>query len=172
MLSQTLESMQPGLTRTLLTSVWLPNSTMPAAAGGMEAKAVLIGMSRLLCEYGDLQSDLDLWGGVLQAAVSIACPETGKAGPEVEDEEDEWDKQQRQTEVSGEAVYSKLHFASGGEHDWFPQIPDGPRFLVQELHGLISSQPGRFQPAIQKSLSPTQLQSLSRLFESAGVRLQ
>jgi hypothetical protein len=69
-------------------------------------------------------------------------------------------------------VYSKLHFASPGEQDWFPQVPEGTVYMVRELHGLLSGAPGQFLPAIQKALSPEQQQALQNFFASAGVRLQ
>lgn len=171
-LAQTLEGIQGGLTRVLLQNVVLPNAKMSANAGGSEAKTVLVGFSRLLCEYADLQSDLELWGGLLSAALTVAAPEKTALDAAKDEDADEWEMAQKQTEISGEAVYSKLHLASKNEQDWFPEIPDATAFLVQRLHGLLSANPGRFNMAMQKCLAPTQLQALSTFFEQAGVRLQ
>ena len=122
----------------VLTQVWLPNVQMAAIAGGMEAKACVVGLTRVMCEYRELVGSaegLEIWGGVLKGVLMMAAPEAGnedgvgfvvgKRGEEEVDEEDAWEKQQAVQEVSGEAVFSKLHFASAGEEDYFPQVEGG-----------------------------------------------
>ena len=148
---------------------------MPANAGGAEAKAAVVGMTRLLVEYRDLQQgNADLWGALLAGTVAVAAPESvvgrgGKGGGEGEDEEDAWERQQAVQEVSGEAVFSKLHFASAGERDFFPQVPgDTLAFVAQQLSGLVGSNPaGGFGPVIAKALSPAQLAVL----QAKGARI-
>ena len=158
----------------VLTQVWLRNTQMAALAGGSEAKACVVGMTRLLCEYRELQSSLETWGALLSGIVSIAAPEAGKAGKdggmgggEEEDEEDAWEKQQAVPEVTGEAVFSKLHFASSGEVDYFPQVGEPVSFVAAQLNAFFATNPAAsFLPAIEKSLSPAQIQVL----QAAGVR--
>ena len=136
--SRLLESLQGGMTKMVLTQVWLPNVQMAAIAGGMEAKACVVGLTRVMCEYRELVGSaegLEIWGGVLKGVLMMAAPEAGnedgvgfvvgKRGEEEVDEEDAWEKQQAVQEVSGEAVFSKLHFASAGEEDYFPQVEGG-----------------------------------------------
>jgi hypothetical protein len=145
---------------------------MPANAGGAEAKAAVVGMTRLLVEYRELQQgNLELWGALLAGIVAVAAPEStvGRKDGGEEDEEDLWEKQQAVQEVSGEAVFSKLHFASAGEHDFFPQVTDPLAFLAQQLSGLVGSNPaGALGPVIAKALNPAQLAAL----QAKGARLQ
>lgn len=145
---------------------------MPANAGGAEAKAAVVGMTRLLVEYRELQGNADLWGALLAGIVAVAAPESvvgRKDGGEGEDEEDAWEKQQAVQEVSGEAIFSKLHFASAGEHDVFPQVGgDTLAFVAQQLTGLVGSNPaGGFGPVIANALSPSQLAAL----QAKGARI-
>jgi hypothetical protein len=93
--------------------VWLPNTQMPAMAGGMEAKDCIIGMTRLLCEHPIVQSDPDAWGAVLAGVMAVASPETDKR-PEPADLDDD-DIDVTLPDPAGGAVYSKLHYASSGE---------------------------------------------------------
>eukprot|EP00624_Nannochloropsis_granulata_P000776 evm.model.NODE_13239_length_6809_cov_22.316198.1 len=181
-----LESLQPGMTKMVLIQVWLPNVQMAAIAGGMEAKACVVGLTRVLCEYRELLGSaegLEIWGGVLNGVLMMAAPEVGKedglgkgkrgGGEEEVDEEDAWEKQQAVQEVSGEAVFSKLHFASAGEEDYFPQVEVGREgglvsFVAQQLNGFWASNQGvNFWPVVEKSLSPPQIGVL----QAAGVRL-
>ncbi len=146
---------------------------MPANAGGAEAKAAVVGMTRLLVEYRELQQgNLELWGALLAGILAVAAPESTigrKVDGGEEDEEDLWEKQQAVQEVSGEAVFSKLHFASASEHDFFPQVADPVAFLAQQLTGLVGSNPaGAFAPIIGKALNHTQLAAL----QAKGARIQ
>lgn len=168
------ELILPTTLRRCAQQVWLPNTSMPANAGGAEAKAVVVGMTRLLAEYRELQQgNPELWGALLAGIVAVAAPEStvgaGRrgVGPE-EDEEDVWEKQQAVQEVSGEAVFSKLHFASAGDHDFFPQVPDPLAFLAQQLASLVQSNPaGAFAPVVAKALNPSQLAML----QARGARI-
>lgn len=145
---------------------------MPANAGGAEAKAAVVGMTRLLVEYRELQQgNADLWGALLAGILAVAAPEStiGRKDGGEEDEEDAWERQQAVQEVSGEAVFSKLHFASAGEHDFFPQVADPLAFLAQQLTNLVGSNPaGAFGPVIAKVLNPAQLAAL----QAKGARIQ
>jgi exportin-2 (importin alpha re-exporter) len=184
--SRLLESLQGGMTKLVLTQAWLPNVQMAAIAGGMEAKACVVGLTRVMCEYRELVGSaegLEIWGGVLKGVVTMAAPEAWKedgfgvggkrAGEEEMDEEDAWEKQQAVQEVSGEAVFSKLHFASAGEEDYFPQVEGGREgglvpFVAQQLNGFLAGNQGvNFWPVVEKSLSPPQI----RVLQAAGVRL-
>lgn len=157
-----------------LAQVWLPNTSMPANAGGAEAKAAVVGMTRVLVEYRELQQNPELWGALLAGILAVAAPESTIAGARrgdggEDDEEDAWERQQAVQEVSGEAVFSKLHFASAGEHDFFPQVSDTVGFVAQQLTGLVGSNPaGAFAPVIGKVLNPSQLAAL----QAKGARIQ
>lgn len=146
---------------------------MPANAGGAEAKAVVVGMTRLLVEYKELQqANPELWGALLAGIMAVAAPESAvgrKDGAEDADEEDAWEKQQAVQEVSGEAVFSKLHFASAGDHDFFPQVADPLAFVAQQLTNLVRSNPaGGLAPVIGKVLNPSQLAAL----QARGAAIQ
>lgn len=92
--------------------------------------------------------------------------ETG-GGDEGIDEEDAWEKQQAVQEVSGEAVFSKLHFASAGDEDYFPEVGNPLSFVAQRLNTLLASNPGvNLWQIVEKSLSQQQVQTL----QAAGVR--
>jgi len=130
----------------------------------------------LLCEYPDLQSsDSELWGQVLAAAVTLGNPDVDKQQQKAAagtggDDDDEDDPLQL---VTGEAAFSKLHFAGRGakEHDWFPNIPDATIFLAQELHQLVTTTttyPGQYQAIIQKSLDPPKMEALNSYLAKAG----
>lgn len=175
-----LESLQSGMTRMVLTQVWIPNVQMAAIAGGMEAKACVVGLTRVLCEYRELLASaegLEIWGGLLKGVVCMATPEADKdansvvgkrgGGDEGIDEEDAWEKQQAVQEVSGEAVFSKLHFASAGDEDYFPEVGNPLSFVAQRLNTLLASNPGvNLWQIVEKSLSQQQVQTL----QAAGVR--
>lgn len=145
---------------------------MAAHAGGKEAKSHVVGLTRVLVEFTEIHSDPETWGSVLSAILKILVPEFDGKTKQAEEEEEDYDKEMSHQELTGEAVYSKLHFASGGEHDWFPSIPDAKAFLVHQLNGLLSVNAGQFTPIMQKSLTPQQLQSLQLFFEEAGIHFR
>lgn len=164
-----LNQLQPGLGLMLLVQVWIPrlHANTPTR---LEAKAQIIGLTKLLCETPALLADANgqqIWSQILACAVRIVCSsESHLNSLAVEDNDDD-------AEIGYDATFSVLHFAVRPAKDPFPDVRDPGTSFVQAVGKLCMSHPGQITPLISQGLSPDP--KLSGGFESlcrnAGVQL-
>jgi exportin-2 (importin alpha re-exporter) len=122
-------------------------------SGETERKIVAIGIARILCESQImLQKYVGNWQGLLQALIELfelPCDEStidGDTFVEIEDT------------AGYQVAYSQLNFASTRKDDPFADIPDGKRFLMEQLNklnnpqvkSLMTQMPAHHQTALQK----------------------
>jgi hypothetical protein len=76
-------------------------------------------------------------------------------------------------EISYDAQFSRLVYATKEADDPFPEIVDPTTFFVQSLHRLLSSNTSQLMPLIQQGLSvnPKLSSGLESMFQQAGLRL-
>ena len=163
-----MNSIQPGLGITILAQVWLPPLAKDAPATRIDTKLQVVGLTKLLCESSSLSTDPN---GQKVWAQGIACimKAISSAGSNLNNADDN----EEEAEISYDATYSKLHFASTPAADPFPDIPDLPVNFAKSLHALCSAHPGKFQPLIQQGLQSDDKQMiyLTTLMQKAGLSL-
>ncbi len=163
-----LNQLQPGLGLMLLVQVWIPrlHTNTPTR---LEAKAQIVGLTKLLCETPAMLADANgqqIWSQILACAVKIACSsESHLNALAVQDNDDD-------AEIGYDATFSVLHFAVRPAKDPFPGVDPGID-LVLSVGKLCMSLPGQITPLISQGLSPDPKLSggFESLCRSAGVRL-
>jgi len=164
-----LNSVQPGLGLMLLGQVWLPRlpTDLPLR---IDAKVMVIGLTRLVCETPDLVDDSNgkkIWAEmVCQTMVILSSPDAqlGISSNQVDDD--------LEGEIVYDAAYSRLHFAARSVHDPFPDVKDCGLNFAQALQNLCASQPGKYTSVLAERLNDQKLAaSLASLCRNAGVQL-
>lgn len=166
--TEILNSIQPGLSTTIVASVWVPkvHSDPPQ---GLDAKTQLIGLTKVLCETPSLLNDAagqQAWGMVLCTIMTIlTSPNASFATAEVDGDE--------VVEIQYDAQFSGLNFAKKQVVDPFPDVTDPAGAFVKALHALTSQQPGRLLPLIQEGLKndPKLAPNLEGLFKAQGLSM-
>jgi len=165
-----LNAIQPGLGLMLLTQVWLPRlqSDLPVR---VEAKTQIVGLTKILCETPALLADANtqqIWAQALAGAIAIVTNPNAHIGTafSADDDADE-------AEIGYDATFSRLHFATRPAVDPFPEVHDPSLVLVQSLHQLFASQPGKFPPLVQAGLhsDPKLIAGFESLFSKAGLQV-
>jgi exportin-2 (importin alpha re-exporter) len=164
-----LNQLQPGLGLMLLVQVWVPrlHSNTPTR---LEAKAQIIGLTKLLCETPALLADANgqqIWSQILACAVKIVCSsESHLNSLAVQDNDDD-------AEIGYDATFSVLHFAIRPAKDPFPDVRDPGTAFVQSVGKLCMSRPGQITPLISQGLSsdPKLSGGFESLCRNAGVQL-
>lgn len=164
---QQLNNIQAGLGTQIMMQVWLPPLTKDAPATKMDAKIQVIGLTNLLCESPALLNDQN-FQKVWTTALTCIMKAISSVGSGVTNDEEEFT-----AEISYDAVYSKLHFASTPARDPFPEVKNVAQNLATSLNKLCSSRPGIFPPMIQQGLQDDEKQKahLSSIMQNAGFSL-
>ena len=148
-LAEQLEDQQPGLLPNLVLHVLAPQIATNDLASAVDAKAVAIGATRLLCEASDalaVNSDTAAWTALGKTLFKLLAQLNGLslhpdhsiyAGDEVPDE----------LLAGYDATFSKLHFGSATDDDAFPDVPDPTTFAKTNLQHLATQKP-YFQPLL------------------------
>lgn len=128
-----LNQLKPGLGIMLLEKVWIPRLRTNTPTH-LEAKAQIIGLTRLLCETPALLADANgqqIWSQILTCAVSIILsPESHLNSLAVEDNDHD-------AEIGYDFEFSVLHFAVRPAKDPFPDVQDiGTSFTQAFIQGL------------------------------------
>lgn len=168
-----LNALQPGLGLMLLTQIWVPRlqTDLPVR---MEAKVQVVGMTKLLCDTPALLVDASgqqIWSQGLAGVMRILTSPDSHLGTSVTSSSNaDYDDE---IEIGYDATFSRLHFAARPVRDPFPEVADLSLMLVQSLHALCKSQPGKLQPLIQQGLQsdPKLSGGLEIMFQKAGLSL-
>ena len=129
-----LENIQPGMGMMLLDQVWLPS--VLKVRGAMERKAISIGMTRILCELPQVQTNHNLWIKVLTKILQLF-----EEKEEVIEAKDPDAQLVDLEEMGYEAGFSKLCFTSSKEKDYMEHIQSAKHFLTSSLSTLSSQTP-------------------------------
>jgi exportin-2 (importin alpha re-exporter) len=122
-------------------------------SGDIERKIVSVGMARILCESQTMIQQYSAhWQGMLQALIELfELP--------VDESNIEGDNFIEIEDTAGyQVAYSQLNFASGKRDDPIAEIPDGKRFLIEQLSKMsqpevkqsMMQMPAHHQQALQK----------------------
>jgi exportin-2 (importin alpha re-exporter) len=122
-------------------------------SGDVERKIVSVGMARILCESQTMIQQYSAhWLGMLQALIELfELP--------VDESNIEGDNFIEIEDTAGyQVAYSQLNFASGKRDDPVAEIPDGKRFLIEQLSKMsqpevkqsMTQMPAHHQQALQK----------------------
>jgi len=159
------DAMQPGLFRMLCADV------LAAAADGYvfvdagQAKKVMVGLTRLVCESPPLLADPAAWGALFSGAVGVACTDVASVAKRGGD--DDPAAQEFDAAASG-SNFAKLRFAKKDVSDPLPQFPaDCQLFFAQQLQKLLQAQPALKAGA---AASP-KAQDFAKLCQAKGVAL-
>lgn len=164
-------AMQPGLGMMVLSQVWAPRLKDAPPNKPMEAKAQVVGVTKLLCESPALLADTsgqNAWTATLVCLMMLLTSNSLKPNVDaimtINDPE---------MEISYDAQFSRLVYATKEADDPFPEIVDPTTFFVQSLHRLLSSNTSQLMPLIQQGLSvnPKLSSGLESMFQQAGLRL-
>uniref|UniRef100_A0A131Y3V5 Exportin-2 n=1 Tax=Ixodes ricinus TaxID=34613 RepID=A0A131Y3V5_IXORI len=137
-------------------------------SGTLERKMCAVGITKLLTEaealvQGEYSS---FWGPLLQALIDLLELPQDESVPDDEHFVEVEDTPGYQT------AYSQLVFAGKREHDPFGGTITDPRLhLVQCLHKLSLTYPGKLGPLINASLQPSASSFLHRYLQMANVQL-
>eukprot|EP00850_Spirogloea_muscicola_P008170 SM000043S15798 [mRNA] locus=s43:232850:238627:+ [translate_table: standard] len=156
--SQSIDSVQQGLFRNILESIWMPN--LPSVIGDLETKLCTVAATKVLCEYKPLVGDenFPLWGKLLDNTLTLL------ERPEEERAEDEGDVPDLDEVAGYTATYARLHSAGKREEDPTPDVHDAKQYLTMSLSQLSSRLPGKLSLVIQQSLQASNQAALSQYF--------
>jgi exportin-2 (importin alpha re-exporter) len=164
-----LNVLQPGLGLMILVQVWIPHLITETPIGRLETKIMVLGLSKLLCDVPNLLSNADgqkIWGDLLSSILRVIASPNAQLG--TTDLTDDFE-----VEITYDAAYSRLQYASRPLHDPFPDINDASALFLQQLYSLCNSQPEKISSIIQTSLQsePKLLSGLELMFQKSGMQL-
>lgn len=122
-------------------------------SGEVDRKIVAVGMAKILCESQSMiQQYSDHWQGMLQALIELfelPPDESNIEGDNFIEIEDT---------AGYQVAYSQLNFATGRRDDPVSEVPDGKRYLVEQLSKMqqpqvklfLQQMPAHHQAALQK----------------------
>lgn len=151
---------QEGIFFQLIDPVWV--STLPNITGVIEPKLCAVAATKLLTECQELQvdSNLPLWGRLLNATVTMAVrPEEERVADEGEGEGEGLEEAFGGYQTS----FAQLQQAGKREEDPLPNIRDPKEFLARSLGGLLKQSQGKFLGVLQTALPPENVEALSQL---------
>ena len=130
---------------------------------------MVLGLSKLLCDVPNLLSNADgqkIWGDLLSSILRVIASPNAQLG--TTDLTDDFE-----VEITYDAAYSRLQYASRPLHDPFPDINDASALFLQQLYSLCNSQPEKISSIIQTSLQsePKLLSGLELMFQKSGMQL-
>lgn len=166
-----MDTMQNGLGFMILSQVWIPRlvSDLPVR---IEGKMQVIGLTKILCETPRMLADAQgqqIWSQVLAATMRIITNPNAHIGTAFSAGDDD----SLEMEIGYDATFSRLHFAARPAQDPFPEVQDASTAMVQSLHRLFTSQPGKFPPLIQAGLheDPKLSAGFEHLFTQAQLNI-
>ncbi|GKY96134.1 hypothetical protein MPSEU_000573500 [Mayamaea pseudoterrestris] len=163
-----LDAIQVGLGVTLLEQVWLPRLQTDPPSQHLEAKAQVVALSKLLCDYPPLLADSkgqQIWMVGIAATIRILTSDLFKTRAQEGEEESE------ALEIEYDSKFSLLKYASKPAEDYIPEHIDPVRLFVHSLHRLVSPQPGQLAPQLKANLEPQLFSGLETMFQNAGLQL-
>lgn len=134
-------------------------------SGDTSKKIVSVGISKILCECPALLNNpyRNYWHRILEALIQVyeLPPDEGLLDADhlIETEE-----------IGYQAAYSQLNFAQTKNHDPLPEVPDGRKYLVENLAILSRSRPGEISTLIT-SMSPDHQQALQKYCAQYGIQI-
>ena len=164
-----LNHIQPGLGLMILAQIWIPR-LQTASPARLEAKAQVVGLTKLLCDTPALLHDANgqqIWSQILACTVKIVIsPDSHLNAASGEDDDND-------AEIGYDASFSLLHFAKRPAVDPFPEVQDAGASLAKAMQSVCASHPGKFAPLIQQGLSvdPKLSAGFEGLCQKSGVQL-
>mmetsp|Transcript_16833 Transcript_16833/g.23828 ORF Transcript_16833/g.23828 Transcript_16833/m.23828 type:complete len:877 (-) Transcript_16833:150-2780(-) len=164
-----LDSIQSGgLPLMILSSVWIPRLESDVISK-MDAKTQVVGITDILCKSSVLLVDNNsqvIWCKLLGCVVKIMTSteqfnSSATDAPDVD------------AEIGYDPTFSKLHFASKPNLDYFLEINDPVASFAQAFHNLCVSHPGKFMPIIQQGFQsdPKASAGLESILNKAGLQI-
>ncbi|KAL3924145.1 MAG: hypothetical protein SGILL_001225 [Bacillariaceae sp.] len=161
-----LESIQQGLALQVAGNLWLPRS-QNAANSKLQAKIMVIGLTRYACENGFLADETtkQVFGQVALAIVTILTSErflrTEKDLPE-------------EAPMVYDATFSLLKYASKAPTDPFAAIVDPVAYSLNTIKALSESNPGTIVPIMSAAFSDDEKlgPAFASMMQAKGVNFQ
>ena len=148
-LANSIENQQTGLLANLILHVFAPKVAQSDIANPFDAKAIVIGATRILCEAPDVlvnQGDPASWRALGAILVKLLRQIRGQSY--TPNESFECVKEIPDGPMASyDATFSKLHFGSKKVEDAFSDIHDVKEFALFHLHQLATQRP-HFQPLV------------------------
>ena len=160
-LYRTIESIEVGLVRTLVTKVWANNGANCAGGEKVEIAHMLVGATKLLCTT-DVSNQPDVWGANLKfilAIMSAHRQETQEVF--IEDEHAE--------AREFDSTYSRLAYAQFPDTELTGEMIAAPIFFATTLDSLCRSRPGQYGPLLSQFLDSAEMEILKRVLMQAGI---
>lgn len=133
-------------------------------SGETSKKIVSVGIAKILCECPALLSNpyRNYWPKILESLIQIyeLPPDEGLL---------DGDHLNETEEVEYQAAYSQLNCAQTKRHDPLADVPDGRKFLIQNLAMLSLSRPGEL-PTLISSLPSDHQQALQKYCAQYGIQ--
>ena len=166
---EALDGVSRGVVSNLVTQVWEPAAAAIAAAAiaaadEAEARDMLVGGTRLLCETPIAQAP-ETWGKLLKALLALLGARGAQAVAVDLALDDE-------AEDRGfDSAYSKLAFCQLPEIDHCKEVSPAvaPLYFVRAVAGLCGSAPGRYLPVISAVLDEGEMQTVGALAQQQGA---
>lgn len=157
----TIESIEAGLMRTLITKVWATN--VPNCVGGEKAEVrhMVVGATKLICS-SEIMNQLDVWGVALKFIVCLMS--TSSAGHEDETYVDE-EAEAREFD----STYSRLAYAQFPDVELTAEMAAAPAFFATSLDSLCRSRPGTYGAVFSQTLDAPERETLQSLLVAAGI---
>lgn len=131
-------------------------------SGDVERKIVAVGMARILCESQTMMQQYAAhWQGMLQALIELfelPPDETNIEGDNFIEIEDT---------AGYQVAYSQLNFATGKRDDPVAEVPDGKRFLVEQLSKMNQPEVKNFM----RQMPAHHQAALTKYAAQAGIQL-
>jgi len=156
---QTVDSIQPGLFKMLMTRLTSEVDSLP---GIVERKIVSIGLTKLLTETQEMHSTyVDLWPAVVSCLVKIFEVRATNEGDE--------ENQLADLESKGyQAAFAKLAYSARQDHDPFADIANPQQYFSQQLVAVGQQMPGQLGPRIA-STDPQVQQCVQKYMQASGI---
>ena len=168
---ESLNAVQPNLSMSIISQVWIPFLTTETPVRKVEAKVQVLGLSKVLFETPALLSDATgrlAWVKGLACLVAIITSPSLRSSGEVHEEGDESFEEM----VEYDAQFSQLQYARVPVQDPFP-IADPIQTFSRSMQSLSVAHPGQLAPLIQEGLrdDPKALAGLETLLKSSNISL-
>ena len=169
---RTVEAIEAGLLRTLVTKVWAQHGGHCAGGERAEVGRMLVGATKLLTAT-DAANQADVWGAALKFALALMSAARQQEALLSRDllvaDEDAAAAEAREFD----STYSRLAYAQ------FPDLAEGvaggvdvasaPQFFASSLEALCRSRPGQYGPVLAQVLDAAEADVLKSALAACGI---
>ena len=161
-----LERISVGLTKNMVTQIWLPQADVCAAADIIDVNQMIVGGSKILCEAG--VRDPETFVALLKALLPLLRQESSTAESASEVLLESILEEELAENREFDSTYSKLAFAQVSEATQPPEVRQSHSFFASMLSALCRSNPGVYLGMMQKALDQNEVAVVQEVFRGAG----